>query len=486
MTAYRLGVALGAWLPVPVWAHAFDERFDLPAPLAWFIAGAAATVALSFVVAALFIRPAHAVGTTQGTGRGRTIVRGAVVPVLRCAGRAVSLPLLALVVVAGLFGTPDPLMNIAPSMVWVVCWVGLSLVVACAGNLWPAVDPWRCMFEGLDGVARVAGRKGGVSLGVKYPDRLGQWPAVILLLGLGWFELVYPQAAIPYRIACALLAWSVFTLGGMIVFGLETWQRQVDVFAIYFDTLGRFAPLRGGGDHRAIELRAVGSGLIETSASSNATIAFVIAMLSIVLFDGLLVGDFWQAAQHWLAARFPWLRDTQGYLIGGIGLLGVWLAFLSAYLFTCLLTTPLAAGLGTLDIARRFALTLVPIAVGYNIAHNFPTLVIQLQLLIPLASDPLGLHWNLFGTVHYRPDIGLIDAEIAWLIAIAAIVGGHVVSIWLAHLVALKTFAPHARAVAAAVPLAVLMVLYTSISLSVIAEPLVVFTPPGETPPEAH
>lgn len=486
MTVYRLAAALAAWMPVPVWAHAFDERFDLPAPLSWFIAGAAATVALSFVVAALFVRPEPVAGAPRRTGRERTIIRSAAIPALRCTGRAVSLPMLVLVVVAGLYGTTDPLMNIAPSMAWVVCWVGLSLVVACVGNLWPAVDPWRLLFEGLDRAARLGGLQGGIALGVKYPAGLGQWPAVILLLGLGWFELVYPQAAIPHRIAWALLGWSAFTLGGMVVFGREVWQRQVDVFAIYFDTLGRFAPLQGGRDGRSIILRAPGSGLIEMSASSNATIAFVIAMLSIVLFDGLLVGDFWQVAQHWLAARFPGLRDTHGYLIGGIGLLGVWFAFLSAYLLTCLLTTPLAPGHGALEIARRFALTLVPIAVGYNIAHNFPTLVIQLQLLVPLASDPLGLHWNLFGTVHDRPDIGLIDAEIAWLIAIVAIVGGHVVSIWLAHLVALRTFPKRTRAAAAAAPLALLMVLYTSVSLSVIAEPLVVFTPPGEERPEAH
>ena len=486
MNMVRLAPVLCSAMPAQVWAHAFDERYDLPAPLSWFVAGASATVALSFVIAALFVRPAKFDGVASDARSGCTITPGLILPVLRGLGRALSLPMLALVVAAGLYGTTDPLMNIAPSMVWVVCWVGLSLFVSCVGNIWPAIDPWRLMFDGVDAIARHAGLPGGIRLHVEYPERLGQWPAVILLLAVGWFELVYPQASIPYKLACALIGWSAFTLAGMVVFGRDTWQQHVDVLSIYFHTLGRFAPLRTTGSRRSLVLHVPGSGLLDTTTSSNATVAFVVAMLAIVLFDGLLVGDFWQMTQHWLAHTFPWLRDTQGYLIGGMGLLGVWLAFLTAYLLTCLVTTPLAPGFGTLGIARLFALTLVPIAVGYNVAHNFATLVIQLQLLIPLSSDPLGLHWNLFGTVHYRPDIGLIDAEISWVIAIAAIVGGHVASIWLAHLVALRAFASRARAIAATVPLAVLMVIYTTISLSVIAEPLVVFTPPGEAPPEGH
>lgn len=468
--------------PALVEAHAFDERYDLPAPLSWFIAGASAAVALSFIVAALVVRNGERPQETPGSTRECRGLYG----FIRVVGRALSLPLLTLVIIAGLYGTSDPLMNIAPSMVWVVCWVGLSLVVACVGNLWPAIDPWRTVFDAIDRLARNAGRADGIALNVPYPKALGQWPAVALLLGIGWFELVYPEAAIPFRLACALLGWSAFTLAGMIVFGRPAWQHHVDVFAVYFSTLGRFAPITRGAAPGTITIRLPGAGLLDAGSTSNATVALVIAMLSVVLFDGLLVGDAWQMTQHWLAHTFPWLRDSRGYWIGGLGLLGVWLGFLVAYLLACLITVPFAPGLGTGAIARLYALTLVPIAVGYNVAHNFATLVIQLQLLIPLSSDPLGLHWNLFGTVHYKPDIGLIDARISWFIAIVAIVGGHVVSIWLAHIAALRSFGSRARAIAAATPLAVLMVLYTSISLSVIAEPLVVFTPPGEAPPEGH
>ena len=107
--------------------------------------------------------------------------------------------------------------------------------------------------------------------------------------------------------------------------------------------------------------------------------------------------------------------------------------------------------------------------------YNFANLLVQGQLLIALISDPFGRHWNLFGTAGFEPDIGIIDARLTWYVAIGAIVTGHVISVWLAHRIALREYGSPRQAVIASLPLTVLMVLYTAISLSVIAEPLVQF-----------
>ncbi len=147
----------------------------------------------------------------------RSVALGPLLPALRVICGIVSLLLFALTLVAGLYGTGDPLMNLAPTMVWIVWWVGLSLVIACTGNIWPALDPWRSVFGMIDAAARRLGRTHGIALGWRYPQCIGAWPAVILLLAIGWFEVVYPQAAVPYRLACALIGWSVFTLAGMLL-----------------------------------------------------------------------------------------------------------------------------------------------------------------------------------------------------------------------------------------------------------------------------
>ena len=299
-----------------------------------------------------------------------------------------------------------------------------------------------------------------------------------MLLWLAWFEVVYPQAAVPYRIACALLAWSALTLTGMLCFGREIWQRNADVFALYFATLGRFAPLAAGPDARSIVVRAPGVGLIVADAGSAAMVAFVIAMLSTVLFDGLLGGQVWWLVQRALSRAMPQLNDGNGYVIGAIGLAGVWLLFLAAYCLTCSVTAWLVRDRTVGTVARVFAFTLVPIAVAYNIAHNFSNLLVQGQQLIPLLSDPLGLKWNLFGTATFYPSIGIVDARFTWYVAIGAIVAGHVISVWLAHRVALREFGAPRKAVIASVPLTILMVIYTAVSLSVIAEPMVKFEAP--------
>jgi len=147
-------------------------------------------------------------------------------------------------------------------------------------------------------------------------------------------------------------------------------------------------------------------------------------------------------------------------------------------LATCAVTATLVRKHSIGQIARLFAFTLVPIAIAYNIAHNCANLLVQGQQLIALASDPLGLKWNLFGTANFRPDIGLIDARLTWYIAIAAIVAGHVIAVWLAHRLALREFGTRREAALATVPLTLLMVAYTVISLSVIAEPMVIFNAP--------
>ncbi len=126
-----------------------------------------------------------------------------------------------------------------------------------------------------------------------------------------------------------------------------------------------------------------------------------------------------------------------------------------------------------LVIARSFAFTLVPIAIGYHVAHYFTFLLIQGQYIIPLASDPFGFGWNLFGTAGYRVDIAIVDARFAWLTAVTAILIGHIAAVYLAHVKAMQVLDTRRMALRSQVPLTALMVVYTFVSLSILAEPIV-------------
>ena len=127
----------------------------------------------------------------------------------------------------------------------------------------------------------------------------------------------------------------------------------------------------------------------------------------------------------------------------------------------------------TLEVASIFVLTLVPIAIAYHLAHYLSYLVITGQYFIARISDPFGYGWNLFGTADYKVEIGLLSAGIAWYLAVTFVVVGHVFAVYLAHVVAHREFGGGRLALTSQIPMVVLMVIYTMVSLWILAQPMV-------------
>src|ERR1700736_3941074 len=115
---WRTLVAGLAWLPGCAWtspalAHGFGQRYDLPIPLSLYIWGAGATVALSFVCFALFLRRDHGPLRSAIEWHPDRRIAGGVL----LTARVLAVGMLMLVIVAGRFGSPDPIRNIAPVMI---------------------------------------------------------------------------------------------------------------------------------------------------------------------------------------------------------------------------------------------------------------------------------------------------------------------------------------------------------------------------------
>ena len=114
---------LAAACASPAGAHGFGQRYDLPIPLSFYVWGAGATVALSFVGFALFLRQEHGLLRTET----KFHPKGRLVDAVVLSARALAVGMLALVIVAGFFGNQDPIRNIAPVMIWIIFWVGLTV-----------------------------------------------------------------------------------------------------------------------------------------------------------------------------------------------------------------------------------------------------------------------------------------------------------------------------------------------------------------------
>jgi hypothetical protein len=495
------GSALLALAPGEALAHGFGQRYDLPVPLWLWAAAAAAAVALSFAIIGLFVKASPGVHGYWRLNLLRTPLGRALADRrLRLAARLISVGVLVLVLAASLAGDQSPTRNITPTLVWVAWWVGFAYLSALVGNVWAWLNPWAALFAWAEAVlgSRRAARR--------YPMWLGVWPAIVLFLTFAWVELIYTGRSIPAALGHLILAYSVLTWTGMAVFGRAAWLRHGDPFATAFGVLARFAPTEirvtdvgtcrrcevacagrdgtclGCGDcferaapaRREWNLRPFAAGLLNTDDVSPSMVVFVLLLLSTVTFDGFTATPAWAGLEGGLYARLQPLGEARLTLIDTLGLLSFPLLFVLVYLtFARWMARMGEDQLPTGTVARLFVLSLVPIAIAYHLAHYFTYLLIQGQLMIRLVSDPFGSGWDLFGTARFRPDIGIVGARAVWYTAVVAIVLGHVLAVYVAHVVALREFRDRRAALRSQLPMLVLMVGYTVVSLWIIAQPIV-------------
>ena len=464
-------------LPTFASAHGFGQRYDLPVPLGLFMLGAGASVVLSFLGMGLFVRKKHEsvdypscdllasplLGWMGGAGFLSVI-------------RALSVVLFCVMLAAGFWGTDEPAKNIAPTLIWIIWWVGLAYVCALAGNLWSLVNPWDITFSWAETLYRKMGRGGSLSLERPFPERLGVWPALYLFLWFAWAEIVWPNNDVPRNLSLAALGYSIITWAGMFVHGKKAWLERGEAFSIIFDVMSRFSvtEARASEDgRREWRLRPPAAGLLNTDGMSNSMMALVVLMLATVSFDGFTETPLWHLLRAGIYEGVVWVGRDALLVADTIALIAAPALFLGVYYLFCILMRAMSGStLSTGEFARLFVLSLVPIAIGYHVAHYFSFLFIQGQRIIPLLSDPFGVGWNLWGTAAYKVDIGIIGAKTTWYASIAAIVIGHICAVYLAHVTALRALENRFAAVRSQYPMLVLMVGYTMVSLWIIAQPI--------------
>ncbi len=528
-------VAAGAALvAAPAYAHGFGERYDLPVPLGYFMVGAGAAVALSFVIIGTLARAGSGGGgywryNLLGLPWAGHLIRN---PLVLLPVKLLSVFLLGLVIAAGLFGSQTPSLNFSPTFVWVIWWVGLGFFVALVGNVWALINPWRLLFEAAEGTYRLAKPGSRLSLGESYPRAWGIWPALVLFLLFAWLENSYSESSVPVRVGAMAVTYTAITLSGMVVFGKHQWLRHGEAFSAVFGFLSRFAPTevrvlggaacrdcseecrdedgecvncyecferagrpsavagaasRGGPEgkgrvlpdtRRELNIRPFAIGLARFQSIGPDVVALVVLMLATVTFDGFGATSAWVEFQSRSLDVFGGVVNNT--VVNGItiadtlGLLLFPVAFMLLYLGFCALMARAVGDVRTTgELARAFVFSLVPIALAYNIAHFLTLLLVQGQLLIPLSSDPLGRGWDLFGTGDYVIDIGVISTKALWFLSVGAIVTGHIIAVYLAHHTATRLFGDRALAVRSQYPMLALMVLYTVVSLWIVGQPIV-------------
>jgi hypothetical protein len=443
--------------PATAAAHGLVQRSNLPIP-EWLFGWAAAIVlVISFVaLASLWPKP-----RMEERPPWRPLPGGAALgsrPVEVLCG-AIGVALLVVVVLAGYVGSGVALDNFAPTFILITFWVGLVFLSAIFGDLFRAFSPWRALGRLLP------------SEGLRpYPEKLGRWPAAAGLLVFTWIELASGWGEDPALLVTAALGYAVLTLIAQVVFGVETWTRYGETFAVYFNLFSRISPVETR--ERVVGVRPPLSGLPSLDPVPG-TVALVSVMIGTVTFDGLSQGRLWKDLAVELtdgvtAVGIP-ITDAPK-VVATIGLLlGVALVALF-YVAGIAGARSVGGGFSEKRLRRAFVHSLVPIAMVYVAAHYLTFLLFEGQAIRYLASDPFGQGWDVFGTASAAIDYSFLSQNGAWYAQVAFVVAGHVAALILAHDRALVLYDNPRLAVRSQYWMLAVMVGFTTLALWLLAQ----------------
>jgi hypothetical protein len=349
------------------------------------------------------------------------------------------------VVGVGLFGPRDPLLNLGVLTVWVGWWAGFTMTTYTIGNVWPALNPWRTLSSFLPSLDR------------PYPEQLGAWPAVLGLLILIWLEVVSPLADAPRLLAGVIIIYTGITLAGTAYFGTARYFERVDPVARVFRYYGAVAPFYRD-EKEQIRFRIPGTGLeAERLVTSRSEVAFVVALLWVTSYDGLV------ATPPWGDALRPLVEfGVPAALLYPLALLSGFGVFLA--LFRIAIVRGGAAAESYLDVtllARRFAPSLLAIAAGYHLAHYLGYFLELLPTLLSALIAPLSP----------SAPTALILPPWFSTFELGFVLLGHLVAIWVAHAVAYELFPSRMQAIRSQYALTAVMVFYTMSSLWIVSRP---------------
>ncbi|HEX4467731.1 MAG TPA: fenitrothion hydrolase [Solirubrobacteraceae bacterium] len=441
-------------LPPAADAHGIVGKADLPIPVWLFSWTAAIVLVVSFVALSTLWRKPQ----LQERRARRVLGLPRILDVL-CGlfGTAV----FALVIYSGFDGAQEAaLANFSVTFIYVIFWVGVPVASVLFGDVFRLLSPWRACARALLGLRRGRGPL------LRYPERLGCWPAVATIIGFAWLELVYVDRDDPATLAALALGYFALALLGMLVFGVEVWGERAEGFGAYFGLLGRLSAFTRD-EQGALRVRRLLSGVTDLPIRAGTT-ALICTVIGTTTFDGFSNGGIWRKNETHIQSLFSGLgfsATPAQELAYSLGLLACVLLIALVYRVGILGVRSVSDRYGAAELSQRFAHSLVPIAFAYVLAHYFSLLLWQGQAVGYLISDPLGDGSNIFGTAHATIDYGVISYAGIWYVQVAALLCGHIGGLVLAHDRALAIYGDAEEAARSQYWMLAVMVAFTSFGL---------------------
>jgi polyferredoxin len=439
-------------------------------------------------------------------------------PAFPMAMQRFSIFLFVLVLATGFFGSQR--VNIGPVLTWTWWWALLIFFVLFLGKAFCTICPWEGISSIVSSVS-LSSRIKALGFELRWPRKFRNiYPAMLLFILLTWFELGMDITRSPMLTAVMGLAFVSLAVITALVFERRAFCRYLCLVGRIQGIYALFSPVelrphstevcrtcagkecyRGSEtavgcptslfpgalkentyctlctecvrscpeDNIRLNLRPFASDLLQKSRFRSDEAVLAVVLLALTSFHGLTMTP-------------DWTRMT-GVLRADLGLGAVPVFTL---LMTLMILAPIVMFWGAAWLSRRigsvdgisvgktfklFAYSVIPIALFYHLAHNSMHFFMEAQHIVPLLSDPFGWGWDLFGTAgrRYPP---LTTLKTIWWIQISLIVAGHFFGVLVADRMAMRLYPDRGAAVRSLVPLIVTMILYSSFSVWLIAQPM--------------
>ena len=384
-------------------AHGVGGQKDLPISLSLAISGAVAALVASFTILAVaWRRPRYAAGTDEDSVGGRAVpafVSAAVASVpFRLLLRGFGLLLFAYLAVVAVFGQ-NLLTNPLFGIFYVWLWVGLVPLSFLFGPFYKAISPVRSINWAF---AKLAGSDPDEGM-VRYPARWGYFPAGVGLFAFVWIELVSASSTQQgsVRLWCAGYL-AVMIIGGAL-FG-NRWYERADPFEVYSTLIGKMSIWAWLEDRPAEPDAPTGPSAPDRGGrlvvrSPLANLATVVIAPGLVAVVGVLFGstvfDSFRESPMWI--KFIQSASVSGFVLNNLALLGFCLGSTLIFAIACAFTG-VDSNTARWSLPDRFAHSIIPIILGYIVAHYLTYFIEVGQSTLIQVSDPFSDGSNYLGT----------------------------------------------------------------------------------------
>ena len=319
-------------------------------------------------------------------------------------GKLFGIIILFLLVAPGIFGDESSKTSVAPLILWVFLWIGVPVLGLLFGDIYSKFNPLNLF-----------------SLKSDKPESV--YFACILFIGLTWFELVWRKPGNPLNIAIVLI--TLFVCVNLLRYFLKKSLIEVDPLLLLHYLYSKLKLFNSRPYFRSL-LDNIGN-----LAKLKGIEYFVLLMIGTVTYDGLRETTFWYN-------QFGSRTDDMGF--STMMFLIMNLGTILFYRFACFFAIKVGGSdLELNHVSNLFGHTMLPIAFAYHVTHYLTLLLFESQTFFYRFNDPIGIGMNILNveepTINY-----FIEPLVIWGIQVAVTLLGHMLSVVLAHDLAVKLF----------------------------------------------